>query len=135
VIEAYQRHPLEVRVMRLLIVSFGLFVLLGVYYVAGGPVPHLIVWGGPEGAAFRGSYLVSSRVEGPPPAALAGDGRQFEARYPYTVMVWAPRTANVVAAAEITSGQAALKTISVRRAGVVCTTAYRYGTDLSAVCK
>lgn len=132
-VKAYQKHPLEVRITRLVIALFTLAVLLGVYYVAGGPIPYLITWSGPSGESFTGRYEVVGEVSGSPEELLEG-GSQFEAAYPYTALVWGSRRAFVVASAQNATERASLNTITVRRAGVVCTEAYRWGSYTSVVC-
>lgn len=132
-VKAYQKYPLEVRVTRVLIALFALVVLLGGYYLVGGPIPYLITWNGPSGESFTGRYEVVGEVSGSPDELLAG-GSQFEATYPYTALVWGSRRANIVAASQNAGERASLNTITVRRAGVTCTEAYRWGTETSVVC-
>lgn len=132
-VKAYQKHPFEVRIARVLIALFTLFVLLGLYYIFGGPVPYFINWDGPAGEGFTGQYEVLRDLPTTPEEALAS-APTFEATYPYTAMVWGGRRANIVAASQNLSELPSLNGITVRRAGVVCSEAQRWGVQTSVVC-
>lgn len=128
-VEVRRMRTPEVPLVRLVIALFTLAVLGSGYYIAGGPIPYFIHWEGPPGAAFEGRYEVISDA-----ADMSPGGGQFSSSYPYTVTVWGSRRQGVLASAQNSSEANALNTITVRRAGVVCTKLYRWGNSVDAVC-
>lgn len=120
----------EIPLARFLIFLFTLAVAGAFYYAFGGPIPYFIHYEGPPGAAFEGSYTLSSDVSD---ASTAG-GVAFQASYPHTVTLWGSREQGVVATVQNAADTKVLNTITVRRAGVVCAEAYRWGSGTDAVC-
>ena len=51
----------EVPLTLAVVALFTLAVVAGVYYIAGGPIPYTIDFGGPTGVAFEGRYAVTPR--------------------------------------------------------------------------
>lgn len=120
----------EIPFARFLVFLFVLAVGGALYYSFGGPIPYTVQFSGPEGTAFEGRYtisdeLVNTSVEG---------SEAFQATYPHTVRLWAPSYGGVVASAESVADADVLSTVTVRRAGVVCAEAYRWGRGVDAVC-
>ena len=120
----------EVPLTRAVIALFTLLVLAGFYYVAGGPVPYSVHFGGPTGVAFEGRYAVTEG--GTESSESPGEG--FRGVYPHTLTVWSPRQRRLVVSSQSSAEVNALNTITVRRAGVVCNEVYRWGTDAEVVC-
>ena len=127
--------PFEVRIFHLFIGAFALVVLLAAYYVLGGPVPHVITFEGQEGTPFRGSYIVASQPEASPNQALEAARNSVEGTYPFTVFTWASRDAYILAGARIALEQNMYNTITIRRAGVVCSKGYTWGQGVTAACE
>ena len=119
----------EIPLTRFLIFLFTLLVAAALYYEFGGPVPYFIHFDGPAGAAFEGQYAAVADMTW----ELPEDAETFRATYPHTVTLWEPRWQGIVATSS-NGGANALHTISVRRAWVICSEAYRWGTDISVVC-
>lgn len=123
----------EVPLTRAVIALFTAAVVLGLYYVAGGPVPYTVHFGGPTGAAFEGRYAVTSVADlsSVPP----GETETFNGVYPHTLNVWGSRRQSLVASSQSSAEVNALNTITVRRAGIVCNEVYRWGTEAEIVCE
>ena len=119
----------EIPFTRFLILLFTLLVAAALYYAFGGPVPYTVYFDGPTGAAFEGQYAAVADTT----RELPENAETFRATYPNTVTLWEPRWSGVVATSS-NGGANALYTISVRRAWVICSKAYRWGTDLTVVC-
>ena len=114
----------------LAVLIFVLAVGAALYYEFGGPIPYYVTFSGPAGTPFEGRYaLVDAVGAGLPEGATAVSGT-----YPQTVRLWGPRTAGLVAEVSSTGPQNILNTLTVRRAGVICSEAYRWGTGASVVC-
>lgn len=133
VVEPKRARAPEVPLTRALIALFTLAVVVGLYYVAGGPIPYLIHFGGPTGVAFEGRYAVTSEVTDLP--NVLQEGGSLKSIYPHTLTVWGSRRQSVVVASQSSAEANALNTITVRRAGVVCNEVYRWGTDADVVCE
>lgn len=137
-IEVKRVRAPEVPLVRVAIALFTLAVVVGLYYLAGGPIPYLIHFGGPTGVVFEGRYTVTSELTpdtAPGVAEVLQEGETFTGTYPHTLAVWGSRQQNVVASSQSSVEANALNTITVRRAGVVCNEAYRWGTDTEVVCE
>lgn len=121
----------EVPLARFVTALFTLAVAAGLYYVAGGPIPYTVAFGGPTGGAFEGRYALVSDVS----KVLPGEGETFASTYPQTVTLWGSSRQSVVASVATGTTANVLTTITVRRAGVVCSRAYRWGTATDVVCE
>ncbi len=120
----------EIPLTWFLILLFTLLVAGALYYEFGGPVPYVISFDGPVGAAFEGRYAAVENTA----SGLPENAETFRATYPHSVTIWEPRWQGVVAASQVGGDVNALHTVSVRRAWVVCSEAYRWGTDVSVTC-
>ena len=129
-VESKRVRAPEVPLTRAVIALFTLAVVIGMYYVAGGPIPYSIYFGGPTGVAFEGRYAVVAGM-----AEVPQGEREFNATYPHTLTVWGSRRQSVVASSQSSAEVNALNTITVRRAGVVCNEVYRWGMDAEIVCE
>ncbi len=127
--------PFEVRIFHIFIGAFALVVLLAAYYVLGGPVIHVITFEGEEGTPFQGSYVVSRQAQSTPSEALASARNSIEGEYPFTVFTWASKDAHILAGARIALEQNMYNTITIRRAGVVCSKGYVWGQAVTAACE
>lgn len=114
----------------LAVVVFVLAVGAALYYEFGGPIPYYVNFSGPAGTGFEGRYALVENAE----AGLPEDATVVRGIYPHSVTVWGPRTAGLVAEVTSRGPQNVLNTITVRRAGVICVEAYRWGTEASVVC-
>lgn len=112
------------------VVLFVLAVGAALYYEFGGPIPYYVTFSGPAGQAFEGRYALVDDAE----AGLPEDAAVVRGTYPQTVRLWGPRTAGLVAEVTGTGPQNILHTLTVRRAGVICSESYRWGTEASVVC-
>lgn len=121
----------EIPLTRFFIFLFTLLVAAALYYEFGGPVPYFIYFDGPVGAAFEGQVAALEDTS----AGLPEDAETFRATYPHTVTLWGPRWQGVIANSSEGGSVNALYTISVRRAGVICSEAYRWGTETNVVCE
>jgi len=131
-VEVRRARAPEIPLTRFVIALFTLVVAAGLYYVSGGPIPYVIEFGGPTGAAFEGRYAITEDVANVPPEA----SETFTAIYPHTLTFWGSSRQSVVASAQtVDAGLNALTTITVRRAGVVCSRAYRWGPATDVVCE
>ena len=126
--------PFEVRIFHIFIGAFALVVLLAVYYVIGGPVPHVITFSGKAGTAFQGSYVVSRQPQATPNQALEAARNSLEGTYPFTVFTWASKDASILAGARIAPERNMENVITIRRAGVVCSKGYAWGREVTAAC-
>ena len=120
----------EVPLIRLVILLFTLAVAAALYYEFGGPVPYTVHFDGPVGATFEGRYAAVTDLSG----GLPKDAVTFRSSYPHTVTLWEPRWRGLVATLNNKGGPNALNVIRVRRAGVTCSEAYRWGTTMTLVC-
>ncbi len=120
----------EIPLARFLILLFVLAVGGAFYYAFGGPIPYSVQFEGPEGTAFEGRYEVSGAVSD----ASVDGGVAFRATYPHTLRLWGSSREGVVASAQSTSAADVLSQLTVRRAGVVCAEAYRWGRGVDVVC-
>ena len=111
-------------------VVFVLAVGAALYYEFGGPIPYYVTFSGPAGTPFEGRYALVDTAE----AGVPEDATAVSGTYPQTVTMWGPRTAGLVAEVTGTGPQNILHTLTVRRAGVICSEAYRWGTGASVVC-
>ena len=127
--------PFEIRIFHILMGAFALVVLLAVYYVIGGPVPHIITFDGKAGTSFQGSYVVSSQPQATPAQALEAARNSLEGTYPFTVFTWASKDAHILAGARITPERNMENIITIRRAGVVCSKGYAWGQEVTAACE
>ena len=127
--------PFEIRIFHIFIGAFALVVLLAAYYVLGGPVIHVITFEGKEGTPFQGSYVVSRQAQSTPSEALASARNNIEGTYPFTVFTWASKDAYVLAGARVALEQNMYNTITIRRAGVVCSKGYTWGQAVTAACE
>lgn len=115
----------------LAVLVFVLAVGAALYYEFGGPIPYFVTFSGPAGTPFEGRYALVDAAE----AGLPEDAAVVRGSYPQTVRLWGPRTAGLVAEVRGTGPQNILHTLTVRRAGVICSESYRWGTEASVVCK
>lgn len=129
-VQAKRVRAPEIPLTRFLIFLFTLLVAAALYYEFGGPVPYTVHFDGPAGATFEGRYAAVSDVS----LGLPENAETFRASYPHTVTLWEPRWQGVVAASNNGGELNALNTIRIRRAGVTCSEAYRWGTETSVVC-
>ena len=127
--------PFEIRIFHILMGAFALVVLLAVYYVVGGPVPHVITFEGKEGTPFQGSYVVSRQPQATPNQALESARNSIEGQYPFTVFTWASKDAYILAGARIALEQNMENIITIRRVGVVCSKGYTWGQAVTAACE
>lgn len=114
----------------LAVVVFVLAVGAALYYEFGGPIPYYVNFSGPAGLGFEGRYALVEDAT----AGLPEDSTVVRGTYPHSVTVWGPRTAGLVAEVTSEGPQNVLNTITVRRTGVICSEAYRWGTEASVVC-
>lgn len=130
-VEVRRTRAPEIPLARFFIALFTLVVAVGLYYVVGGPIPYAVEFGGPTGAAFEGRYAITADVTSVPPEAA----ETFTATFPHTLTFWGSSRESVIAS--VTTGTAAnvLTTITVRRAGVVCSRAYRWGAATDVICE
>jgi len=130
-VEVKRTRAPEIPLTRFLIALFTLAVAVGLYYVAGGPIPYVIEFGGPTGAVFEGRYTLTADVTGVPPEAA----ETFTATFPHTLTFWGSSRQSVVASVATGTATDVLTTITVRRAGVVCSRAYRWGAATDVICE
>lgn len=114
----------------LAVLIFVLAVGAALYYEFGGPIPYYVTFSGPAGTAFEGRYALVAEAG----AGLPEDAAVVRGAYPQTVRLWGPRTAGLVAEVSSAGPQNILSTLTVRRAGVICSESYRWGTEASVVC-
>ncbi len=124
------------KVMLGIISLFSIIVICALYFLLGGPVPQSITWEGEIGTPFEGRYLVTTEPliysRGNPLDRL---GEGVTARYPHTVRFWAPRGATVLASARLYQEGNVQNSLQIRRVGVPCVEAYRWGTSITAECE
>ena len=119
-----------------IIALFSTLVGCALYFLLGGPVPQAITWEGEIGTAFEGRYLISDDIPTNfRSTQLSRAGESFTTQYPHTVRFWAPRNADVLASATILGEQNVQNSIQIRRVGVPCVEAYRWGTSITAECE
>lgn len=109
---------------------FVLAVGAALYYEFGGPIPYYVHFSGPAGTSFEGRYALVDEAA----AGLPRDAQVVRGSYPQTVTLWGPRTAALVAEVSTAGPQNVLSTLTVRRAGVICSEGYRWGTSASVTC-
>ena len=120
----------EIPLACFVIVLFTLAVVVGLYYLLGGPIPYYVQFSGPVGVAFEGRYALLNDTD----VGLPEDAATVRGSYPQTIRLWGPRQGGVVAVSATQGPQNVLSTITVRRAGVICSEAYRWGTETNVVC-
>ena len=120
----------EVPLTRILILLFTLLVVAGLYYEFGGPIPYYVHFDGPVGTTFEGRYAALTGDE----TTLPKDAEALRGIYPQTVTLWGPRGQGVIATLKVPGDTNVLSTISIKRAWVTCSEAYRWGNEMSVVC-
>ena len=120
----------EIPLTRVFILLFTLLVIAGLYYEFGGPVPYYVHFDGPAGVSFEGRYAALTGDEATLPEAAA----TLRGTYPQTVTLWGPRWQGVIATLKVSGDANVLSTLSIKRAWVTCSEAYRWGTEMSVVC-
>ncbi len=124
------------KVMLGVIALFSITVIGALYFLFGGPIPQSITWEGEPGTPFEGRYLVTTEPlvysRGNPLERL---GEGVTSRYPHTVYFWAPRSATVLASAQLYTEGNVQNSLQIRRLAVPCVEAYRWGTSITAECE